>query len=190
MLRHSDKEGLTFPGIIEDPAWTAGINISARPAIGPEAINLVSFASFIDSIAMFLRVDENVATSNLLWREKNVFFEGFKLKPESWARCLMASSLYPAGAFAPVPTAVPPSATYSKSNEDWTILSKPIFIEKTYAENSSPSVTGNASITCVLPILITSLNSFCLFSKEEINPDRATLTSSMLKSIARCIAVG
>src|SRR6266498_5210516 len=66
MLRHSDKEGLTFPGIIEDPAWTAGINISARPAIGPEAINLVSFASFIDSIAMFLRVDENVATSNLL----------------------------------------------------------------------------------------------------------------------------
>src|ERR1051326_8929964 len=106
MLRHSDKEGLTFPGIIEDPAWTAGINISARPAIGPEAINLVSFATFINSMAIFLSADENVATSNLLCREKNGFFEGFKSKPESRARCFMASSLYPAGAFAPVPTAV------------------------------------------------------------------------------------
>ena len=66
MLRHSDNDGLTFPGIIDDPACTAGIKISARPATGPEAIKRVSFAILLNSIATFLRVEEHMATSNLL----------------------------------------------------------------------------------------------------------------------------
>jgi hypothetical protein len=70
MLRHSDSEGFTLPGIIDDPACTAGIVISDRPAIGPDAINLRSFDNFINSIAIFLRVEEHIVISNLLCREK------------------------------------------------------------------------------------------------------------------------
>jgi len=40
MLRHSDSDGFTLPGIIDEPACTAGIVISDNPAIGPDAINL------------------------------------------------------------------------------------------------------------------------------------------------------
>ncbi len=70
MLRHSDSEGFTLPGIIDDPACTAGIEISDSPAIGPDAINLISFDIFINSIAIFLRIEEHIVVSNLLCREK------------------------------------------------------------------------------------------------------------------------
>ena len=70
MLRHSDSDGFTLPGIIDEPACTAGIVISDNPAIGPDAINLKSFDIFINSIAMFLKIEEHIVMSNLLCKEK------------------------------------------------------------------------------------------------------------------------
>src|ERR671917_1673214 len=69
ILRHSAKDGLTLPGIIDEPAWTAGIRISANPAVGPEAIIRISFAILLRSTARLRRVDEQFATSYLLWSE-------------------------------------------------------------------------------------------------------------------------
>src|SRR5215213_5795400 len=69
MLRHSAKDGLTLPGIIDEPGCTAGIRISAKPAVGPEAIIRISFAILLRSIARLRSADEQFATSYLLWRE-------------------------------------------------------------------------------------------------------------------------
>ena len=42
--------GLTLPGIIDEPGSFSGIEISAKPALGPEANHLTSFAIFIKSL--------------------------------------------------------------------------------------------------------------------------------------------
>src|SRR5450759_3687517 len=39
MFRHSASDGLTFPGMMEEPGWTAGRRISSRPVEGPEAMS-------------------------------------------------------------------------------------------------------------------------------------------------------
>src|SRR5919112_3381313 len=69
MLRHSASDGLTLPGIIDEPACTVGIRISAKPAVGPDAISRISYAILLRSIARLRSADEQFATSYLLWRE-------------------------------------------------------------------------------------------------------------------------
>src|SRR5689334_16559979 len=66
---HSASDGLTLPGIMEEPACTAGIPISDNPATGPDAINLISFEILPSSTAKFLRVEDRLATANLLCNE-------------------------------------------------------------------------------------------------------------------------
>ena len=56
--------GFTFPGIIEDPGSFSGIEISARPARGPEASHLISFAIFIKSVASAFNVPCNCTISS------------------------------------------------------------------------------------------------------------------------------
>ena len=51
---------------MDDPACTAGIPSSANPAIGPDAISLMSFATLPNSIAKFFNADDAFATGNLL----------------------------------------------------------------------------------------------------------------------------
>src|SRR3989304_973188 len=143
---HSARDGFTFPGIIDEPACTAGIPISDIPATGPDAINLISFASLLISRAKFRSADETVATANLLCKEYCISFSGFTGSFEMFASCVIANFLYPLGAFAPVPTAVPPSATYSNSLLAPTRKFLALVMEVAYAPNSLPKVTGNASI--------------------------------------------
>src|SRR3989338_3979410 len=40
-------DGLTFPGIIEEPGWIGGKTISLKPVAGPEFNSLKSLANFI-----------------------------------------------------------------------------------------------------------------------------------------------
>jgi hypothetical protein len=63
---HSASDGFTFPGMIEEPACTAGISSSPNPATGPEAINLISFEIFPSSTAKFLRKDDACVIASLL----------------------------------------------------------------------------------------------------------------------------
>jgi len=50
--RHSAMTGLTLPGMIELPGWTAGNVISAKPVIGPDDISRRSSLILIRSTAM------------------------------------------------------------------------------------------------------------------------------------------
>ena len=84
MFIHSASEGFTLPGIIDEPACTAGIPSSLRPAIGPDAINLISFETFPSSIAKFFNADDALVTGNLLCREYCISFSGFKLSFETF----------------------------------------------------------------------------------------------------------
>ena len=76
MFIHSARDGFTLPGIIEEPACTAGIPISDIPATGPDAINLMSFDIFPSSIAKFFNADDALATGNLLCNAYCISFCG------------------------------------------------------------------------------------------------------------------
>jgi len=104
---HSAKDGFTFPGMIDEPACTAGIPNSASPAIGPDAINLISFAIFPISIAKFRKALDAFTTANLLCNPCCISFSGFNESLEIFPSSDMTIFLYPFGVFAPVPTAVP-----------------------------------------------------------------------------------
>ena len=118
---HSANEGFTFPGIIDEPACTAGIPISDSPAIGPDAINLISFETLPNSIAKFFNADDAFATGNLLCNEYCISFCGFNDSFDILLNSIITVFLYPLGVLAPVPTAVPPNATCSNSFCDATI---------------------------------------------------------------------
>jgi len=63
---HSARDGFTFHGKIEDPAWTAGIPSSDSPAIGPDAIYLISFEILLSSTEKFFNAEDMFATAYLL----------------------------------------------------------------------------------------------------------------------------
>ncbi len=50
--------GFTLPGMIEEPGWSAGRLISARPARGPEASRMRSLAIFDSLIATLFSAEE------------------------------------------------------------------------------------------------------------------------------------
>ncbi len=54
----SGIDGFTLPGMIEDPGWTAGRMISARPARGPMASRRRSLAILPSSTARRRTADE------------------------------------------------------------------------------------------------------------------------------------
>ena len=66
---YAESKGIKVLNAAE-AAMNAGIVISDSPAVGPDAINLISFDIFINSIAIFLRVEEHMVVSNLLCKEK------------------------------------------------------------------------------------------------------------------------
>ncbi len=107
--------GLTFPGMIEDPGWTGGINISPIPHLGPLPSHLISFAIFIRLTARVLREPLASTTASLEpWASKwlsaslNLFFVALL--------SLFATNLANLGCvFIPVPTAVPPIASSDSS---------------------------------------------------------------------------
>ena len=59
--------GLTLPGIIEEPGWTAGSVISASPVSGPELISRRSLAIRISSSASERSAPETCAKAAMLW---------------------------------------------------------------------------------------------------------------------------
>src|SRR5579875_1487310 len=106
MFMHSASDGLTLPGMMEEPAWTAGIPNSESPATGPDAINLISFENLPSSSARFLKVDETFETANLLCRPYCMSGSGFSGIFVIFASSNIATDRYPFGVFAPLPTAV------------------------------------------------------------------------------------
>src|SRR2546421_7044579 len=89
IFMHSARDGFTLPGIIEEPACTAGMLISDKPATGPDAINLMSFEILPISTAKFLSVDDRFATANLLCNEYCMSCCGFNGNLETFASSAM-----------------------------------------------------------------------------------------------------
>ena len=106
--RHSGMEGFTFPGIIEEPSWTSGIEISASPAFGPIFISLMSLEMFRRFTAKDRSDAEKFRKVFMLLAISVRFFAAEKLIFVRSERFLIINFWYPGAVFMPVPTAVPP----------------------------------------------------------------------------------
>ncbi len=111
MVSASDWVGFTLPGMMDEPGSFSGSSSSPRPERGPEPSQRRSFAIFIRSVARVLSVPCactiapcEASAANLLGAEVNGW-------PVSSAIAAAARSPKSAGAFSPVPTAVPPIAS-------------------------------------------------------------------------------
>ena len=69
-------DGLTFPGIIDDPGWTGGSCISASPEVGPELRRRRSLLIRRSSMASSLRADEMEMRWFLLCNASNELVAG------------------------------------------------------------------------------------------------------------------
>ena len=106
--------GLTLPGMIEEPGSLAGKISSPIPVRGPEPsqrrslaiLNSVTAAALSPPCARTIRSSVPWAV-NLLAAVTNGV-------PVIDAICAATCSPNPAGAFSPVPTAVPPMASFSR----------------------------------------------------------------------------
>ena len=103
--------GFTLPGMMDEPGSFSGMRISPRPSRGPDASQRTSFAIFIRSAASALSAPCAKATSSLLESAWNLLGAVMKSLPVSSETFLATSTSKPLGAFRPVPTAVPPSAS-------------------------------------------------------------------------------
>ncbi len=107
----SDCVGLTLPGMIEEPGSFSGIRISARPERGPDASQRTSFAIFMRAAASVLMAPCAATIASCAASASNLLGADVKGIPVSFAISAATFSPKPAGAFRPVPTAVPPSAS-------------------------------------------------------------------------------
>ncbi len=148
--------GLTLPGMMLDPGWTAGNVISARPALGPDPIQRRSLQTFITEIAMTRKTPEISTKASLLDCASMADAGAVSAMPVRSTMAAIVCAANSGGALSPVPTAVPPRGTSrSRGTTDSTRL-MPCRIWPAKPPNSCPSVTGAASIRCVRPGLTTS----------------------------------
>ncbi len=101
--------GFTLPGMIDEPFWSSGRKISARPARGPEPMKRRSFAIFVRLTASVLSAPDTSTRPSRAACDSNGSAGGEISRPVSvvsFARTRAANS---GCVFSPVPTAVPPS---------------------------------------------------------------------------------
>src|SRR5271157_5348478 len=78
IVRHSGIDGLTLPGMIEEPGCTAGRAISPRAVVGPEARSRRSLHIRISSTESSFREDMKAPSCALVSRDSNEFGEAWK----------------------------------------------------------------------------------------------------------------
>lgn len=108
MSKASRIEGLTLPGMMEDPGCTGGSSISMRPALGPMFISLRSELRFRRVTAMDRIAADKSRKAFMLLAPSVRFFADLSLCPLSLLRWAVTSCLYLGSVLIPVPTAVPP----------------------------------------------------------------------------------
>ena len=97
----------------------------------------------------------------------------------------------PGGAFSPVPTAVPPTASSYSPAQERESPSSAAESWAAYPDHSCPTVSGTASCRWVRPIFTTSRHSPALNARAS----RSAVTSGMTRccsteTAATCMAVG
>ena len=100
--------------MIELPGCRLGIAISPMPQRGPEASQRMSLAILVSETAIVLSAPEASTAASLAASASKRLGAGTKGWPVRAARRAMTRSAKPGGAFNPVPTAVPPSASSAR----------------------------------------------------------------------------
>ena len=187
----SDCVGFTLPGMIDEPGSFSGRISSPSPLRGPDPSNRMSFAIFINEAASVASPPEANTIASWAASAANLFGAETNGNPVSSAIFAADASAKPAGAFNPVPTAVPPIASSYRPGSVSSIRRMSASSCATYPPNSWPSVSGTASCRCVRPIFTMSANS----SARAANAFLSCITlgsrrRTIISAAATCIAVG
>ena len=120
----SDCVGFTLPGMIEEPGSFSGRSSSPRPDRGPLPSHRMSLAIFIRDAASVFTAPWAWTIASWAASAANLFGAEVKGRPVSSAIFAAAASPKPAGAFSPVPTAVPPTASWYRPGRACSIRSR------------------------------------------------------------------
>ena len=114
IVKASDWVGFTLPGMIEEPGSLSGRRISPIAQRGPDASNRKSFAIFMSEQASVFRWPDVSTIASWAAMASNLFSAVVNGMPVMRETCLANSSAKPCWEFSPVPTAVPPCASWDR----------------------------------------------------------------------------
>ena len=112
MVRLSHWVGLTLPGMIELPGSFSGSFSSPRPQRGPEPSRRMSLAILVSDTASTLSTPDSSTSVSWLASASNLLGAVSNGSRVSLAISAANFSAKPFGALSPVPTAVPPWASW------------------------------------------------------------------------------
>ena len=191
MVTASHWVGLTLPGMMEEPGSLAGMRISPRPSRGPEANQRTSLAIFIISAARAFSAPWANTSSSRLVRAWNLFSAVRKRLPVRSDTSRATRRSKPAGAFRPVPTAVPPSASSRRGSRLSSMSCRSRSRLARQPEISWAKEMGTASCRWVRPDFTTPRFSSSSRRRVAMRPSTAGSTwSSRAVTAAMCMAVG
>ena len=183
-------DGLTLPGMIEEPGWTAGRMSSPKPVRGPETMRRMSFAMLESSIAavrMPLEIRTNAAVDCIAAKRSAAGTIG---SPVHSARYRHTRERYSGSALSPVPAAVPPIPSSQSSVRPAPSRAAADRIRTAQPPNSWPNVMGTASWRCVRPGLTTLAYSAALAANASPSASSSALTAFVRSRSASRMAVG
>ncbi len=183
--------GLTLPGMMLLPGSFSGMWISPRPQRGPEASQRTSLAIFIRFAASAFSAPWANTSSSLLVSAWNLFGAVTNSRPVSSDSARATSTSKPFGAFSPVPTAVPPSASRFSGTSAASSISMGVSIMPRQPLISWLKRMGVASWRWVRPDFTTS--AFSASSRRSVSMKArisGSSASSMPSTAAMCMAVG
>ena len=191
MVSASHWVGLTLPGMMEEPGSFSGMKISPSPHRGPEASQRTSLAIFMRFAARAFKAPWEKVRASLAVSAWNLLGAVRKGRPVSAAAASAAASPNPAGAFSPVPTAVPPRASSYRPSREARIMSRPCSTMERQPLISCPKVMGTASCKWVRPVLTMPAFSCSSRSRQTSMASMAGKSRSYSAvTAAMCRAVG
>ena len=110
----SGMTGFTLPGMIDEPFWSSGMKISARPVRGPDPIQRMSFAILVSETAMVFNAPDVSTSPSRAACDSNGSAGGEIVRPEAAARRSRTRAANSGWVFRPVPVAVPPSGIWPR----------------------------------------------------------------------------
>ena len=191
MVTASHCVGFTLPGIMEEPGSFSGIKISPRPSRGPEASQRTSLAIFIMSQASAFSAPWANTNSSFDVRAWNLFGAVVKQMPVSSETAAATETSKSFGAFRPVPTAVPPSASSRSGGRDASMSCRSRSRLARQPEISCENAMGVASCKWVRPDF--TIPSFSSSSRRSVAASVSIAGITLFSRIvtaAICIAVG
>ena len=177
--------------MMELPGSFSGMWSSPMPHRGPLASQRMSLAIFMRLAAKAFRAPWANTRASLLVRAWNLLASGVKSAPVISRSRRHTTSSYPSGALRPVPTAVPPMASFCNSGKAVRSIRQGASTSSRQPETSWANRRGVASCRWVRPMRIRSGYPSSSFRKAAASRSAAGSTCSvMLKAAAMWRAEG